>query len=74
MVAVEKATQLLGRLSEDKLKIALFMLELLALKEDIDATEEILADEHLMAAIQSSREAKSQGRDEFVSWNEFRNV
>jgi len=71
---VEKATQLLGRLSEDKLKIALFMLELLALKEEVDATEEILADENLMAAIQASREAKSQGRDEFVSWDEFRNV
>lgn len=74
MGTAEKAMEVLGRLSEDKLKIALLMLELLALKEEVDATEEIIADENLMASIQASREAKSQGRDEFVSWDEFRNV
>lgn len=69
MEAAEKAIEILSKLSEDKIKAAIYFLELLALKEEIEATEEILNDEELITAIRRSRKAKAEGiQEEFVSW------
>ena len=75
MKTSERAIEILKRLSEDKIQTALYFLELLALKEEVEATEEILGDRELTEMIKHSRMAKREKRkEEFVSWEALQDV
>lgn len=65
--AAERAIEIIRNLPADKLKAALYFLEYLAMKEELEATEDILADEKMMASIREADKARKEGRwDEFV--------
>lgn len=66
---LERATSILQRLSAESLKTAIALLELLALKDELDATEDIKYDDEINRQIREARQARLQGReDEYVSW------
>lgn len=70
MIDIDRATAILQRLSAQKAEMAMYFLELLALKDEIEATEEIKADPELAASIWRAREARRDGRtDQFVDWD-----
>ncbi|MGQ9498737.1 MAG: hypothetical protein ACUVSP_10765 [Desulfotomaculales bacterium] len=69
MASIEKAVSILQRLSAEKLEVALYLLELLALKEELEATEEVARDPELAEMISRARSARQEGRaEEFVPW------
>lgn len=64
-----KAAAILQQLSEDKVQVALYVLELLALKEELEATEEIAKDTGLVKMIEQAKKAREEGHEEeFVAW------
>jgi len=66
---LEKATSILQKLSMENLKVAVSLLELLALKEELEATEEIRSDEEINRQINEARQARLQGKyDEYIPW------
>lgn len=72
---VEKAIKIIQTLPEEKVKAALYYLEYLAHKEEMNATAEILADEEMMATIRKADKAYREGKlDEFLPFEELKNV
>jgi hypothetical protein len=66
---LEKATGILQKLSMESLKTAISLLELLALKEELDAMEEIRNDDEINRQINEARQARLQGKeDEYIPW------
>ncbi|AEG16657.1 hypothetical protein Desku_3164 [Desulfofundulus kuznetsovii DSM 6115] len=66
---LEKATGILQKLSVESLKTAISLLELLALKEELDAMEEIRNDDEVNRQINEARQARLQGKeDEYIPW------
>lgn len=75
MTSIERAVSILQRLSAEKVEVALYLLELLALKEELEATDEVAHDPELAEMIRRARSARQEGRmDEFVSWEARRGV
>jgi len=66
MGVAERAIEIIRNLPADKLKAALYFLEYLALKEEIEATEDILFDEEIMVSLREADQARKEGR-----WDEF---
>ncbi|HHW43231.1 hypothetical protein GFC01_15605 [Desulfofundulus thermobenzoicus] len=72
---LEKATGILQKLSVESLKTAISLLELLALKEELDAMEEIKNDDEINRQINEARQARLQGKeDEYIPWEMRHNV
>ncbi|NHM28686.1 hypothetical protein G7K71_17285 [Desulfofundulus sp. TPOSR] len=72
---LEKATGILQKLSVESLKTAISLLELLALKEELDAMEEIRNDDEVNRQINEARQARLQGKeDEYIPWEMRHNV
>jgi hypothetical protein len=66
---LEKATGILQKLSVEGLKTAISLLELLALKEELEATEEIRKDDEINRQIKEVQQARLQGKQvEYVPW------
>ncbi|HOV80917.1 MAG TPA: hypothetical protein PK728_12585 [Bacillota bacterium] len=66
---LEKATGILQKLSVESLKTAVSLLELLALKEELEATGEIRDDDEINRQIKEARQARLQGKeDEYIPW------
>ncbi len=66
---LEKATGILQKLSVESLKTAISLLELLALKEELEAMEEIRNDDEINRQINEARQARLQGKeDEYIPW------
>lgn len=66
---LEKATGILQKLSVESLKTAISLLELLALKEELDATEEIRSDDEINRQINKAQQAHLQGKQvEYIPW------
>ncbi|MEW5898184.1 MAG: hypothetical protein AB1652_03300 [Bacillota bacterium] len=64
-----KATGILQKLSVENLKTAVSLLELLALKEELEAAEEIRNDDEINRQIKEARQARLQGKeDEYIPW------
>ncbi len=64
-----KATGILQKLSGENLKTAVSLLELLALKEELEATEEMRNDDEINRQIKEARQARLQGKeDEYIPW------
>lgn len=69
MASIEKAVSILKRLSEEKLEVALYLLELLAIKDELEATEEVEHDPELAEMIRRAKSARQEGRtEEFIPW------
>jgi len=66
---VERATTILKKLSQEKLSIALYFLDLLSLKEELEATEEVASDDELRKQLYLAAKARQENRtEEFVPW------
>gem|GEM_PF-2042659 len=75
MTELERAISIMQRLSVEKMEVALYLLELLALKEELEATEEVARDSELVEMIRRARDARQVGRmNEFVPWETRRSV
>lgn len=75
MGTVERAVSILERLSAEKLELAVYLLELLALREELEATGEVAADPRLAGMIGRAKLARREGRsDEFVGWESRHDV
>lgn len=72
---LEKATGILQKLSMESLKTAISLSELLALKGELDAMEEIRNDDEINRQINEARQARLQGKkDEYIPWEMRHNV
>lgn len=66
---LDKATAILKKLSGETLKTAVYLLELLVLKDELEATEELRNDDEANRQIKEARQARLKGKeDEYVPW------
>lgn len=66
---LEKATGFLQKLSVESLKTATSLLELLVLKDELEATEEIRSDDELSRQIKEAQQSRLQGKHvEYIPW------
>lgn len=72
---LEKATGFLQKLSVESLKTAISLLELLVLKDELEATEEIRSDDELSRQIKEAQQSHLQGKHvEYIPWEMRHNV
>ncbi|MFZ5592316.1 MAG: hypothetical protein ACOY81_10995 [Bacillota bacterium] len=67
--SLSRASWLLQKLSGENLRLAVSLLEVLALKEEMEATAEISSDPDLVRQLDVARHSRQQGKyDDYCAW------
>ncbi|MGQ9557389.1 MAG: hypothetical protein ACUVTU_05485 [Desulfurispora sp.] len=67
--SLSRASGLLQKLSGENLRLAVSLLELLALKEEMEATAEVSADPNLAGQLNVARHSRRQGKyEDYCAW------